>query len=112
MANTFKRLATPAAVSSATATTVYTVPAGASTQIGGISVVNQSGASGTIKIHHVEDGGSASAANCVLDETTMADGDRGWLLEGLIMSANETIQVLADGTNAISINVYGLEQTD
>ena len=111
MTNTFKRLAVPAAISSASATTVYTVPAATSAQLGGVSVVNQSGASGTIKIHHVESGGSADATNCVLDTTTLSDGDNGWLLDGLIMTAAETLQVFADGTNAISISVYGLEQS-
>lgn len=109
MANTFKRLNTAGSnITSATVGTVYTVPAATSVQLDHIRLVNQSGATGTIKIHHVASGGSANSANMVLDDTTMEDGDSAEILQGLMLSTGDSIQAAGDGTNSISMSIYGL----
>lgn len=108
MADTYKRLARTSS-SSATATTVYTVPGATTTLVRKIHISNNSGTAGTVKIHHVESGGSADATNVILPTVTLGNNEQGIDDAPFAMEDGDTIQIIADGTNAITINVYGLE---
>lgn len=108
MADTYKRLARTSS-SAAAATTIYTVPGATTTIVKKIVVSNNSGTAGTVKLHHVESGGSADATNVILPTTTLGDQEHGTDDGAFVMETGDFLQIIADGANAITISVYGLE---
>lgn len=110
MADAYKRIVRTS-FSSATAATVYTVPGSTTTQVGKIVVSNDSGTTGTAKIHHVESGGSPDATNIIIPEKTIADNEHIVDDASFIMETGDTIQVIGDGTQVMSISAYGIEMS-
>lgn len=107
MADAYKRLAQ---VSSAAVgpTTIYTAT-GVTAIVKKIILANNSGAAGTIKLHHVESGGSADTTTVILPTTSMGNNEHGADDAPFVMEAGDFLQMEADGTHAITVQVYGLE---
>jgi len=108
MADTYKRVARTSS-SAAGATTVYTVPGATTALVKKIHLSNNSGVSGTVKLHHVESGGSADGTNVILPTVTLGNNEQAIDDGPFVMETGDTLQILADGTNAITINVYAAE---
>lgn len=108
MTDTFKRLA-QGTFSSGTATTLYTVPGATSTLIKKVVVSNNSGTAGTVKLHHVASGGSATSDNVIVPTTPLGNNEHGVDSDPFVMETGETLRGVGDGTNAISYTIYGLE---
>jgi len=109
MTDTYKRLNTTRAFSSGTALTIYTVPAVTTGLVKKITISNNTGTSGTAKIHHVQSGGTADATNVILPTTTLATNEHGVDDSPFAMATGDFIAVVGDGTNVINISIYGLE---
>lgn len=109
MTDVFKRLNTTLTFTSATAATIYTVPGSTSTIVKKIVVSNNGGTSALAKIYHVPTGSSAGVSNIILPATTLGSNEYGVDDAPFAMAAGDFIAVAGDGTNAISISIYGLE---
>ncbi len=109
MADTYKRLNTTRTFTSGTATTIYTVPGATTALIRKILISNNGTVSGTVKLHHVESGGAADATNVILPTVTLSANEHCVDEAPFAMSTGDIIKAVGDGTNAITINVYGIE---
>ncbi len=111
MADVYKRLNTTREFSAASATTIYTVPALTTALIRKVQVSNNGSGTCTAKLHHVQSGGSADATNVILPTTTMAVNEHGADDAPFAMAAGDSIVAYGDGSNAVTINIYGIEAT-
>ena len=107
MADAYKRLAQTSSAATGP-TTIYTAT-GVTAVVRKIQVINQSGAQATIKLHHVENSGSADATTVILPTVTLENNEHGIDDTPFVMEAGDFIQMEADGTNAITVQLYGLE---
>lgn len=106
MSTTNKRLAGPALVTNAAAT-VYTTPASCVTMIQHIHVSNPSaGAIGfTMSL------GVDAAANRIYDNFQISAGGVLDLFVKYVLTAGQTVQVLASTTNVLTLTLDGVELT-
>lgn len=111
MPDTYKRLNTTRTFTSGSGTTIYTVPGSTSALVRKIQVSNNGTATAIAKIHHVQSGGSADATNVILPATTLGINEHGMDDVPFTMAAGDSIVAIGDGTNAVTINLYGLEAT-
>jgi hypothetical protein len=101
------------------AATYYTVaanPQNTITIVRGLILCNTDSAAHTVRVHNVNAGDSAAAANALLyDVTLAAAGTEGSVLkicynEGeWVMTAGMTIQALADASSKVTITLCGAE---
>jgi|SRR5688572_5009362 len=111
MPDVYKRLNTTRTFTSAASagTQIYPVPASTTALVKKVVISNNGGATGTVKLHHVQSGGSADSTNVILPTTSLAPNEYGVDDAPFAMSAGDEIRAVGDGTNAISISIYGLE---
>lgn len=109
MPDTYKRLNTVRSFSSAAVTTIYTVPALTTALIRKIQVSNNGTNSGTVKLMHVESGGTPDSTHVILPTTPLGVNEGGMDDEPFAMSAGDTIRAVGDGVNDITIHIYGME---
>ncbi len=109
MPDTYKRLNTVRTFSSATVTTIYTVPASTTALIKKLVVSNNGGSVASIKLHHVQSGGTTDNTHVILPTTSMASNESGVDDAPFAMAAGDFITAIGDGTNAVNISIYGLE---
>ncbi len=109
MADVYKRLNTTRSFSSGSGTTIYTVPAATTALIRKVQVSNNGTSTATAKLHHVPSGGSADATNVILPTTTMGPNEHGADDAQFAMATGDTIVAYGDGSNTVTINIYGLE---
>ena len=105
MAETYKKLYQ--GVLTASAATVYTVPASTSTIIKSMRIVNTSASSATIKLFQ---SGTADA-NVILPATSIDAGGFAEFEGTLTMAAADTIAAQASAITSITLTIYGVEVT-
>jgi len=108
MADTYKRLA-QTNTAAAGPTTVYTVPAATTAIVRKVVVLNPGVSAATVTLHHVEDGGSAGNDTLILPSTALQAGEHGVDEAPFVMEEGDFIAVQTDGTNSVTVHVYGLE---
>lgn len=107
------RLITPSQLT-ASATTLYTVPAGTKAQIKQIILVNDTTSAVTATLYLVPTGGSAGVANLLINAKSIPTDGSPLIYafnEGLIMNAADTLQGLASIASQVTIHVTGDELT-
>ena len=109
MADLYKRLNTVYAFTSASGTTIYTVPGGMTTIVRKIVITNNSGNDALAKIRHKPSSVTATDDHNILAEVLLSDLDSGMDDAPFAMSAGDALVGYGDGSNAISISVYGME---
>lgn len=109
MADTYKRLNTTTTFSSSGGTTIYTVPGATTALVRKIQVLNPGASAGTVKLHHVPNGGSASSSNVILPTVTLGVNEHGIDDAPFAMATGDFIVAVGDNTNTITINIYGAE---
>ena len=114
MAETFKHLAQGKVVytGNAAAQTLHTSPAGTTTIVGHIRIVNNHSAALTFTLTH---GGLASAGNEFIILPALSIEAGGWaeFTGSIIMDADDVLYGLCNGSSStvMSYNIYGLEVT-
>lgn len=106
-----KRLVTPAQLTGS-ATTLYTVPTGTTTQIKQIILCNDTTSAVTATLYLVPTGGSAGVTNLILNAKAIPTDGSPLIYafdEGLIMNAGDTLQGLASTTAQVTYHVTGDE---
>lgn len=109
MPDTYKRVNTVRSFNSATATTIYTVPALTTTLVKKIVISNNGGSTATAKLHHVQSGGTTDNTHVILPTTSMASNESGVDDAPFAMAAGDFITAIGDGTNTVNISIYALE---
>lgn len=111
MPDSFKRLNTVRTFSSGAGSVIYTVPGSTTGLVRKIQISNNGTAAATVKLHHVESGGAADGTNVILPTTVLGVNEHGENDAPFAMAAGDSIRAYGDGTNAVTINIYGLEAT-
>lgn len=106
MATTYKILG-QSIPSSASISTLYTVPTSSQAVISSITVCNQS-TSTTYRVAVVPSGSVLGAKNYICYEAPLNANDSIFLSLGLSLSGSDSISVLS-GNSSASFNVYGAE---
>jgi hypothetical protein len=105
-----KQLNTGNTVPGTSVGTIYTVPASTNTAVQTITMCNTTSADATITLYRVPSGGTAGAANMVLNVYKVTAGNT-IILDNLrwVLPTGATLQALQGTASAITIYVDGVE---
>jgi len=102
------RLLDPVQVANST-TTYYTVASKTTVVLRRLVVCNTDTSTRTLTVYLVENGGSAGNSNMAIDAQNITPNET-WLaaeLEGLVLTAGDTIQMVASSASALTVHASG-----
>lgn len=91
--------------------TLATVPAGKRWVISMIHAANSDSVQRTLRLNHVQSGGSVSISNRICPDIAVPASDMVEFFGGAILGAGDTIHGLTDATSIMGVGVYGLEES-
>lgn len=102
------RLFDPVQVANST-TTYYTCPSKTTVILRRLVACNTDSSARTLTVYMVENGGSAGNSNMAIDAENLTVNQT-WVaaeLEGLVLTAGDTIQMVASSASAITVHASG-----
>ena len=95
-----------------TGDTLYlTVPASKRWVLSMIHVANCDTSQRTVRLNHVQSGGSVSVDNRIMPDSALPASDFVEFFGGAVMATGDMIRGLADAANVVSVQVYGIEES-
>jgi ATP-dependent protease ClpP protease subunit len=93
----------------ATAATLYTVPASTTTTVKTILLSNYTSTDRSVTLHLVPSGGSAAAGNKILGEVTVTANTTTTIDTAIVMPTGAFLSGLASATTSINVHISGVE---
>jgi len=107
MVETYKQLA-QRQIPITTPGLVYSPASGKTAIIRRIVITNPSGADATVRLYHINSGGTNNDASTILPPATVVAG--GWAEGGeMVMDALDELNAVSGTNNVLTITVYGME---
>lgn len=93
----------------ASAATLYTVPASTTTTVKTILLSNYTSTDRSVTLHLVPSGGSAAAGNKILGEVTVTANTTTTIDTAIVMPTGAFLSGLASATTSINVHISGVE---
>lgn len=88
-----------------------TVPAGKRWVISMIHAANTDTVQRTLRLNHVQSGGSATVTNRICPDIAIPVADMVEFFGGAVLGPGDTIRGLTDAASIMGVGVYGLEES-